>query len=231
MLKWKYKRLSIIKDKTMSKNNYLPLGIITGVTLLAGSVLVSTGGYATVSCTTAGGVRTCTETKNASVTVSGACGFTGNASREVTLSPDNGTSAESGENAITTTVFCNSASAFSVNVIGYSNDTEGNTNLIGTTGNIATSDDVASPTSATPSYWAMKFTTSATGASAPTIVSTYQSYAAIPSVSTPVVNYPAVTDVSTRDDYSFNTRYKIYVAPAQAADTYVGKVKYTLSQS
>jgi len=230
MLKWEYKRSIIIKDKTMSKNNYLPLGILTGVTLLAGSVLASTGSHATVSCTTTAGVTTCTETKNASVTVSGACGFTGaSATREVPLSLNGGTSTESGATDVATSVFCNTASAFSVNVIGYSNDTDGNTNLVGTNSNtIATGNDTATPTN---SYWAMKFTVSGTGANAPTVVSPYTAYSAIPSSSTPVVNYPAVTDVSTRDDYSFYTQYKVYAAPTQAADTYTGKVKYTLSQS
>ena len=69
-----------------------------------------------------------------------------------------------------------------------------------------------------------------TGTYTPTILSdasgSYANYHIIPSTATKVVTYTG--DINTSSTARFNTTYAVAVSPTQAADTYVGKVKYTV---
>lgn len=160
----------------------------------------------------------------ASVTVPDVC----------TLSKDSSTSTEHsatskanayipdiGETVIN--VSCNDANGFSIYAVGYSNDTVGNTNLIGeTTGStIPTGTD----TSKTVSNWAMKLTP-VTGTFTPTILNDYDQYHTVPSTATKVATRTASIDVSAVS--TIKTTYAVALSPAQTRDTYNGKVKYTV---
>lgn len=215
--------------------NYLPLGILTGATLLGGGVLASAGGYAEATCTNSAGVTTCTESRTASVTVAEACSFSTDAdgdsvtdTREVNVEVDNGTYNVS--STIPTKVFCNKGNGFSVYAVGYTGDTEtpvttgDNTKLVGT----STGLKISTGTSGTDSYWAMKLA-AVSGTYAPTVETGFDDWHEIPASRTPVVSLSGTTDTTTGSN--FTTQYKIYASSNQAADTYTGKVRYTLSQS
>ena len=130
-------------------------------------------------------------------------------------------------------VFCNDAEGFSVYAVGYTDDTFGNNTLKPT--DLASSYAIATgtATSGDTSNWAMKLT-AVTGTYAPTIHSTeensntysFTSYHTIPSEYTKVASYSSNTDATTGS--SFKSTYAVYASPTQPADSYTGKVKYTI---
>ena len=118
--------------------------------------------------------------------------------------------------------FCNDSGGFAIYAIGYTNDTYGNTVLIGPdNNNIAT----GTATSGGTSNWAMKIG-AVSGTYAPTIAGTYGSYTAVPSSYDKVASFNAVTD--NTNGSSITTTYAAYIASNQQPGTYNGKVKYTL---
>ena len=128
----------------------------------------------------------------------------------------------------TTSVTCNDRNGYSVYAVGYGNDTVGSTNLVGTATNeiIPTGTDTSTNTSnwmfkltpisgsATPTPWPDGGTPNAAG------------YYAIPSTQTKVMTYTDGININTPSQ--FTTTYGIATTSAQTADTYTGKVKYTL---
>ena len=72
------------------------------------------------------------------------------------------------------------------------------------------------------------------GTYTPTILNSFDSYHAVPSTYTQVAKYTSGTDVGTTmananaNGSSITTTYASYISYTQAADTYAGKVKYTL---
>ncbi len=118
--------------------------------------------------------------------------------------------------------FCNDSGGFSIYAIGYTNDTYGNTNLVGPDdNNIVT----GTATSGSTSNWAMKIG-AVSGTYTPTITGTYGNYSAVPTTYDKVATFGAVTDLT--NGASITTTYAAYIASNQAPGTYNGKVKYTL---
>ena len=76
-------------------------------------------------------------------------------------------------------------------------------------------------TSGTAGKWAFKLT----GAGSASIASGYNAWIAVPSASTPVVTAGGATDGST----TFKTDYQVYIGTQTPADTYTGKVTYSLT--
>ena len=145
-----------------------------------------------------------------------------------TINP--GQSAE-GIGTTTFTVFCNDSSGYSIYAVGYSNTEHGNTDLLATNAanpNIAT----GLATSGNTSAWAMKLipvTTASSGTSqpyAPTIENNYDDYNIIPSSYVKVATFPSNTDFTIGS--SLQSTYRAHISGLQPADTYNGKVKYTL---
>ena len=129
------------------------------------------------------------------------------------------------------TIFCNDTNGYALYAIGYSNDTYGTTDMIGSdpnSPNIVT----GTATSGTTSNWAMKMSATA-GTYRPTITGEAQGdtddftdFHNIPSTFTKVATFPAVTDRTTGS--RLQATYADYISPNQRADTYTGKVRYTL---
>ena len=124
--------------------------------------------------------------------------------------------------------FCNDNNGFAIYAIGYTNDTDGTTTLIGGTTNLTIATNTSTSGS---SSWSMKLTkeTNASNAYNPsnmTINNGYDSYSVVPTNWTKVATFSSQTD-STLGAVLYTT-YKVHIAPGQAADTYSGKVKYTL---
>ena len=132
----------------------------------------------------------------------------------------------------TTTIkaYCNDTNGFSIYAIGYTGEEYGVNTLVGTNASTNTI-STGTATSGQTSNWAMKLN-AVSGTYTPTILNSYDSYHAVPTTFEKVATYTSATDVGTTmanaSGSSLTTTYAAYVSYTQPADTYVGKVKYTL---
>ena len=195
---------SIIKPAVIISSTLLFL------TLTSALVLLSSNSNADTTSTTA------------SVTVPDTC-YMSSTSTTHTDSVSGGTYTENFGGESTVTVTCNDRNGYSVYAVGYSNDIEGTNGLIGTsTGLVIPS---GTSTSGDVSNWAMKLTPG-TGSFAPTILNGYDNYSLVPATATKVATL--TSDINVSNSSQFKTSYAVAVSPTQAADTYIGKVKYTV---
>ena len=163
-----------------------------------------------------------TESVQASVTVPDACYISGT-NYNHTGSVSGGSYNTDFGGISTVTVQCNDRNGYSVYAVGYTGNNEGSTDLVGTNPNLTI--PTGTGTSTSTSHWAMKIGAS-TSTFAPTILNGYNNYNVVPSTATKVVTY--TSDINFSGDSKFTTSYAVAVAPSQAADTYTGKVKYTI---
>ena len=171
-----------------------------------------------------GANATTSSVDSVSIEVPVACTMTSTVNTAHTATANVGTYQENiGET--TFNVICNDANGFSVYAVGYTNDEFGNTTMkpsaIADTNAIAT----GTATSGNVSNWAMKLTV-VTGDYAPTLETGFNAYHVVPAEYTKVASYSSNTDSSSGS--SFKSTYAAFVASAQPADTYTGKVKYTV---
>ena len=207
---------------------------LLGTTILAGLLLSSTHVFSDtevidevrlivpVACTMSGTGTTHTATLNPG-TYSGA----------------SGNEYENGIGKTTLTAICNDDNGFSIYAIGFTGNEYGVTNLVGenTSGTISTK---AYQSGDTTSNWSMKLTKVDNPVSGDpvtynpgnlTISTGYNTWHAVPADYTKVAEYHASTGSSTTDTtlgVKLETTYAAYIASNQAADTYVGQVKYTM---
>ena len=177
-------------------------------------------------------------TDTASVTVPASCSMTATVESEHSASIPNGIYSGSSDyfpNGIGKTkiaTFCNDNNGYAIYAIGFTGDKydgEDHTKLIGAASGqkIATN----TTTSGDTSSWAMKLIketddTKSYNPTALTIENGYDDYNVIPNTYTKVANYTSATDQTLGSVLS--TTYAAYISPTQVADTYTGKVKYTL---
>ena len=129
----------------------------------------------------------------------------------------------------TITSYCNDAGGYAIYAIGYTGDKydgEDHIKLIGTNTNQKISTGTAKTGN---SQWAMRITP-VTGTYAPTIENNYNSedYHIVPDTYEKVATYGNSTDATGGTGSSIETTYAAYISGTKAADTYTGKVKYTL---
>ena len=122
-------------------------------------------------------------------------------------------------------VICNDSNGFAIYAVGYSGDEFGNTTMVPTVGGAANAIATGVATSGDTSNWAMKLTAVA-GDFAPTLETGFNAYHVIPSAYTKVASFGSNTDASIGS--SFKSTYATFISTAQPADTYTGKVKYTV---
>ena len=157
-----------------------------------------------------------TASANASVNVAAACSMSSsNESAHSTTMVNNDTKENVGITTFTAT--CNDPGGLAIYAIGYSNDEYGNTDMIGTLGNIATG------TNDSTSNWSMKLMNTE-GYTAPDFLQS--SYTAIPSTYAKVAARNSNTTSAT--SFGVSATYRFHTSATQPADTYVGKVKYTM---
>ena len=156
-----------------------------------------------------------------------------------TYSAASGSDYEAGIGKTTLTAICNDDNGFSIYAIGFTGNEYGVTNLVGsnTNGTIATKAYVSGDTT---SNWSMKLTKVNNPQSGDpitynpenlTITTNYDNWIAVPATYTKVAQYKANTGSSTTDTtlgVKLETTYAAFIASNQAADTYVGQVKYTM---
>ena len=81
--------------------------------------------------------------------------------------------------------------------------------------------ETGTTTTGATSYWMFRVAAPATG-----VVGSYNSWSAIPATAQAIVSGNVSTAAVT-----FTPEYQVYVGTAQEADTYTGKVKYTISST
>ena len=161
-------------------------------------------------------------TDTVQITISGACsvgGTTATTGAGVTLTETmtNGSTKvwdADGTSGGKLVVSCNDASGWNIKAVGAST---GSSNTSMTPSASGTAIATGTATSGATSNWAFKV--SGTNA-----VAAYTSFAAVPTTATKVAGNNAATSAET-----INTGYQVYVSPTQQADTYTGKVTYTVA--
>ena len=157
-----------------------------------------------------------------------------------TYSGASGSVYENGIGKTTLTTFCNDYNGFSIYAVGYTGYEHGNNTLLGTTasGNAAIATKVYQ-SGDTTSNWSMKVAKvdDSTQSYNPTnlsITNNFSSWHTVPDVYTKVAEYHASTGPSVTDQgqgalgAKVETTYAAYISTTQPADTYTGKVKYTM---
>ena len=205
------------------KSNFSPIK-----TLIKGGLVIAAG--LILKATQQEFVYADAVTSQASVTVSAACYYsdiTIDGNYSVSITPGDYNDNIGNHNF---QIFCNDNNGFSVYAIGYSNDEYGNTNMISSNSsnsNIAT----GLATSGANSNWAMKIS-SVAGSYAPTIsngtngTEDFTTFHSVPNIFTKIASFSSATNTTVGSQ--LQSTYRIYVSPTQPADTYTGKVKYTL---
>ena len=123
---------------------------------------------------------------------------------------------------------CDDEAGFSIYTVGYSNEEYGNNKLVATIdSSLAPEHDIATGVaiSGNTSNWAMK-AIATVGNYAPTIANNFDTYRTIPNEYTKLASFTEETDDTEGSNIRIN--YAIFVSATQPADTYTGKVKYTL---
>ncbi len=217
------------------RNDLMMIGGLIGATVASGGMLLMADTSATEETTTA----------KASVTVAEVCTLTSNtdSAHTATISPGTyvglGTAGGAGGIGQTTLkVTCNDSEGFSIYAVGYTGDTIGTTTLVGTkddtSGGSGTGTKrtivTGTATSGDTSNWAMQVNV-VSGTYAPTIENSFDasSYHVIPDKYTKIASRTSNTDIGTGAiGSSVTTTYGAYINGNEIADTYTGKVKYTL---
>ena len=209
----------IENNNTSIKTELIIAGGMIAVTLISVAVLSS--------------VRVSAETDavdEVSITVPSACTMSGNiATGNEHTASINPNTYQNNIGKTTITAYCNDVGGYAIYAIGYTGDQytgDDHTKLIGTN----TNQKIVTGTAKTgTSQWAMRVT-SVTGTYAPTIENNYDSenYHIVPDTYEKVATYGNSTDATGGTGSSIETTYAAYISGTQAADTYTGKVKYTL---
>ena len=197
----------------MHKRIFLPFGILLAATVLSAFILTSNVSHADTE-----------KQADATVTVSSACTmFRDSTTPHVATGLAGNYYQDIGITRLKT--ICNDKDGYAIYAVGYSNDTEGDTNMYGE----ANGEIIPTGTeSGDVSNWSMKLTkdTNSYNPENLTIISPYNNYAAVPSTQTKVVSFEGATD--TEQGSVVETTYAVRVSPTQLADTYTGQVKYTM---
>ena len=210
--------------------------VFCGVTLIVGNVLLSSNSFADNDPIV----------DQVNVTVAESCTLSGVGmdSHNAELlnneySADTGSIYENGIGKTTMTAFCNDYNGFSIYAIGFtgdSYDSANHTKLVGTADNTNTISTGVYSSGDTTSSWAMKITkvTDGTVAYIPanmSIQNSFNNWHVVPATYTKVAQYHANTGSSATDTVlggKIESTYAVYVSASHIADTYTGKVKYTL---
>lgn len=158
-------------------------------------------------------------TDTVQITVTSSCEMTVSASANNTYTVQSMSNGETKSDIGSTTmsVSCNNAAGWSLSAVG-AGELTGEGNNVKMKPSVATNTPIDTGTSTTgASTWAFKLSGTAATAS-------FQNFSAIPVSSTPVAGTNGAVSGS-----DITTMYQVHVGPTQQADTYTGKVTYTLA--
>ncbi len=158
----------------------------------------------------------------AGVGVSTACTFSASThEHSLTITPGTYQS-QIGEDTVFT-VGCNDPDGYVVYAVGYSNEEEGTTAMIGSGEAQGIDIKTGTATNGEESNWAFRIHDAAEGL---VIQGDFGKFAAVPEERTAVVKRESLEGVTSLD--RFSVTYAAYIAGNQASGTYSGKVLYTL---
>ena len=169
------------------------------------------------------------------ITVPISCTMSGTGMNTHTKEVVNGTY-EANIGTTTMKVLCNDNSGFSIYATGFTNEEIAGTNsnkLVGTNASGNATIDTGIAQSGNTSNWAMKLATNSQATYPITITSDtegpFSTYHTVPSTWTKVATRLAGTDIgAVAEGSTITSTYAAYINSTQPADTYTGKVKYTL---
>ena len=217
--KHNWDKMDLVKREKRKWLVFAPVGVLLLVTIFASGALMMSSSFADDS-----------HVDDVSIIVPISCNLNSyNTTHSETVNP-NTTEEDIGKTTLQ--AFCNDNDGFAIYAIGYTGNVDGTTTLVGnnTSLTIATSTNTSSSSS-----WSMKVTkeTNTNTAYLPnnmTINNGYDSYSVVPTNWTKVATFSSATDTEEPNGKGavLYTTYKVHIAPGQAADTYSGKVKYTL---
>ena len=219
------------KSRSSSHPELIALGGVIALTLLSGAVLTSSKVNADNDSVV----------DDVSITVPVSCTMSGTGMNTHTAALPNGIYSggteeyASGIGSTTLSVFCNDNNGFSIYAIGYTGDTLGNNNLVGTNTNLTIPTGVYQ-SGDTTSKWSMKVsagTDSGDTTNHPlTIDNNFGNFHAVPGENDGymrVAHKDSFTAMSgTPSGATLTTTYDVYISATQAADTYTGQVKYVM---
>ena len=210
------------KNKHFIRHDFLVPGVLLVATIISGAILRSSYIYADDSVV-----------DSVTVAVPASCTMTGSGTATHTTEIFGGNyRADIGTTTIN--AVCNDGAGFSIYAAGYTGDTIGSVNsnkLIGVGTNIAI--DTGLSETGNTSNWAMKLATNSE-ATYPLVLDSdangsFGNYHIVPNGYTKVAHRNSGTDAGTGATGSdITTTYAVYVSTTQAADTYVGQVKYVM---
>ena len=169
-----------------------------------------------------------TTTDTVKVTIDSACTLTATGTGTYETALANGAYTQSDLGSTSINIKCNDKGGWKVNAVGANTSTVGSAGVTDMAPANATSTPIPSTTEnldGTKSGWAMKLTAGASDAYGLAIETGFDTYAAVPGTATKVA-HGNTTDQTTGS--TFTTGYKVSISPTQQADTYTGKVTYTL---
>ena len=201
--------------------SYIITGILVSATVLAGAFLSS----ARVSADD-------NAVDQVSITIPVSCTLAGTGMNSHTAEILNG-QYSSDIGTTTLKAMCNDVGGFAIYAIGFTGDKydgEDHTKLIGA----STNEKIITGTATTAgnpdvSNWAMKLATNSSATYPITLDNNYGNYNVVPDTYTKVAHRDSATDIGeTATGTELTTTYAAYISKTQPADTYSGKVKYTL---
>ena len=161
-------------------------------------------------------------TDEVTVTIPFSCSLTSTVSEAHSAEIENGVySDDIGETNIN--AFCNDTDGFSIYAVGYTNNEFGNNTMAPNTLNGTNAIATGLATSGTTSNWAMKLSSASENFA---ITNDFNSYHTIPDEYIKVATYPSNT--TTTAGANIKSTYASYISMSQPADSYTGKVKYTI---
>ncbi len=209
--------------KHRASSAYMGLGLIAAPAVISGAILSSSYAFAGDSAV---------DTINLDLPIS--CRVAASGMDSHTAISANGTYTED-IGTTTMKITCNDNGGFSVYAAGYTGDTVGGTNstrLVGTA--VSGNATIQTGTATGPGYdgdvsnWAMRLDSDSYDYPID-ILDYYYYYHAVPNLFTKVATRLAGTDVGSEAvGATLTSTYAVYVSKTQPADTYTGKVKYTL---
>ena len=196
---------------------------LVGLTIVTGSLLSNIVPSATAESSS---------TATATVNVLSSCSLSATVDAEHTATLLNGIYSgndnyPNGIGSTTIKAVCNDNAGFAIYAVGFSGDTYGDNTMIGTSGATI---PTGTATSGPNSQWAMKLAkvtdSTAYNPANLTIANNYDAYHAVPNDYEKVASFSSATDQTLGS--KLTATYAAYISATQAADTYTGKVKYTL---
>ena len=212
--------LATAKKSSLSLSLSLSLlaGSLVAVTLVAGAFLMNPKAIASDAV------------DDVSITVPVACTISGTNTAH-TANVVNGTY-EDDIGTTTIKAYCNDSEGFAIYAAGYTGDEIGGTNstkLVGTAASSNATIVTGTAISGNTSNWAMKLATDTNATYALTLDNGYGIYSTVPNAYTKVAHRDGMTDVgASATGSTLTTTYAAYISGTQLADTYTGKVIYTM---